>query len=64
MVAKAKAGKVTAAKADRVILAAVALIECADFGEYNRASGGQLLIALDRAAGLARTVRDNAGSAR
>lgn len=54
------AGKVTYAKADRVITAIVALIECDDFQESARAAGAgaTAIHDLDRAADLARALRD------
>jgi hypothetical protein len=53
--------KVTHAKADRVILAVAALIECADFGDYTDST---TLRDLDRAADQARRIRNAVDEAR
>jgi hypothetical protein len=60
--ATTKSKKVTAAKADRAILASVALIECDDFQEAARDAGhgATALRDLDRAADIARALRDRA----
>ena len=51
-----RTGKVTYAKADRVISAIAALIECSDFRELD--TDGTALRDLDRAADHARRMRD------
>jgi hypothetical protein len=50
--------RVTYTRADRVLLACVSLMECGDFGEYD--PDGTARQALDRAADVAREIRDNA----
>jgi hypothetical protein len=52
--------RVTWARADRAIVAIAELIECDDFGERAREAGlgGDALRDLDRAAGVARAIRD------
>ena len=52
-----RAGKVTYAKADRVISAIAALIECGDFRSLD--TDGTALRDLDRAADQARRMRDS-----
>ena len=52
-----RAGKVTYAKADRVISAVAALIECSDFRSLD--TDGTALRDLDRAADQARRMRDS-----
>jgi len=56
---KAQTKRVTYTRADRVLLAAVALMECGDFNAYD--PDGSKRRALDAACDAARAIRDQAG---